>query len=289
MKNKYFGEFLIEKKIIQSSVLIKALISQMEALPSIPRIVIDETLLNEEQVLKAFRYQQDNHCEFLKACDSLGMWSSDLQKKLEMKLQSKRKPLGEVLLDLNCIDIHNLTKALDEFLSTAEIEKPMQEQVKATINEPTSSKSDEEFIEFQPALIMELEEIFDDRKKKVIKTALVLIKDNTQTDPTSAIKLYQDVLKILKSVSGLCLILGLDRIGSLVVAIEMQIVDRIAKSGEGNCYNENVETNIILNEAIELAWEFRGSIISTCSEKSFMDEKGNQLLETLLKLKGGEG
>jgi hypothetical protein len=278
MTNKYFGEFLVEKKLIQSSALIDALICQIEDLPSIPRIIKDEKLLSDDQIMQVFIHQQKNQCEFLSACQTLGFLNQGLISKLESNLKNRRKPLGEILVSLNLLDLKNLTKALDEFLSSAQvpvhapkIELPKDEIVLE------ANQSTDDFIEFQPALLMELDEVFNERKKKVIKTALLLIKENTQNDPASAMKLYTDISKIIKSIVSLCEIIGLSNLNQILVLLDKKISSVIQSVKHTGEFNDSLNCYQIINDAIELCWEFRESIISNCSEQKFVTERESDI------------
>jgi hypothetical protein len=274
MNNKFFGEFLVEKKLINSSGLIEALLHQIEDLPSIPRIMKDEKILNDEQIIQVLVCQQKNHCEFLRACEMMGLIDDKIISQLESVFKAKRKPLGEILVSLNMIDIKNLTKALDEFLSTAQAPSAVVEKFPETLIESSSKQSQlDDFIEFQPALLMELDEAFDDRKRKVIKTALVLIKENTQNDPASAMKLFGDISKILKSIISLSEIIGLSNLNELLVFLDKKIstiIQTVKTDGE---FNPKIDYFSLMNESIDLCWEFRNSIISNCSEEKFIKDR----------------
>ena len=285
MTNKYFGEFLVEKKLIQSSALIDALICQIEDLPSIPRIIKDEKLLSDDQIMQVFIHQQKHQCEFLSACQTLGYLNHNIINKLESNLKNRRKPLGEILVSLNLLDLKNLTKALDEFLSTAqapvssEISKPL---IDNSIIEENQSTDD--FIEFQPALLMELDEVFNERKKKVIKTALLLIKENTQNDPASAMKLCTDISKIIKSIISLCEIIGLSNLNEILVLLDKKIsliIQSVKDTGE---FNDSLNFYQLISDTIELCWDFRESIISNCSEQKFVTEKESEIKSIKHKL-----
>ena len=274
MNNKFFGEFLVEKKLINPSGLIEALLHQIEDLPSIPRIMKDEKILNDEQIIQVLSCQQKNHCEFLRACEMMGLVNDNIISQIESVFKTKRKPLGEILVSLNMIDIKNLTKALDEFLSTAQAPSTVVEKVTETQNDsPSKISQPDDFIEFQPALLMELDEAFDDRKRKVIKTALVLIKENTQNDPASAMKLFGDISKILKSIISLSEIIGLCNLNELLVLLDKKIstiIQTVKNEGE---FNPKVDYFSLMNEAVDLCWEFRNSIISNCSEEKFINDR----------------
>jgi hypothetical protein len=284
MNNKFFGEFLVEKKLIQPSALVEALLYQIEDLPSIARIMKDEKILSDEQIMQVLVCQQNNHCEFLAACEVMGLMNDKILFQIESAFKMKRKPLGEVLISLNLIDVKNLTKALDEFLSLAQ---PPSSFIQPELSKPTvqpQESNQDDFIEFQPGLLMELDEVFDDRKRKVIKTALVLIKENTTNDPASAMKLYSDISKIVKSIISLCEIIGLSNLNELLTLIDKKIMIIIQSVKENGEFNESADYFQLFNQSIELCWDFRNSVISNCSEEKFMKDKSTEIYNIKQKL-----
>jgi hypothetical protein len=177
-----------------------------------------------------------------------------------------------------------LTKALDEFLSSAQ---PPSSFIQPELSKPTvqpQESNQDDFIEFQPGLLMELDEVFDDRKRKVIKTALVLIKENTTNDPASAMKLYSDISKIVKSIISLCEIIGLSNLNELLTLIDKKIMIIIQSVKENGEFNESADYFQLFNQSIELCWDFRNSVISNCSEEKFMKDKSTEIYNIKQKL-----
>lgn len=112
---KLFGEYLVEKNLIRDEDLLVALIHQVEKLPSMARLISEQRLLTTTQILEIFKMQTINRCSFIEAANRLSLWSEDLHKRVEQSLAANRAPLGEILIDLKCLDVSSLTKALDDY------------------------------------------------------------------------------------------------------------------------------------------------------------------------------
>ena len=121
MEAKFFGNFLVERGLITTDQLVQALIEQARALPPVFQIVYERGHLPTDQWLKVFELQVREHIDFAVACQRLGLWTPELASVVQAELQRTRIPLGHLLLKAKAIDLSNLTKALDEYLSRIEI------------------------------------------------------------------------------------------------------------------------------------------------------------------------
>jgi hypothetical protein len=114
---KYFGEFLVEKKIISIDSLVDALLDQTKNTPATGAIIRSQKLLSTEQILEVFKYQTKNGIEFREACNILGLWNATLTELIRKEISARRTPLGEVLIMNGALSLPLLTQAVDEFLS----------------------------------------------------------------------------------------------------------------------------------------------------------------------------
>ena len=121
MEAKFFGNFLVERGLITTDQLVQALIEQARALPPVFQVVYERGHLPTDQWLKVFELQVREHIDFAVACQRLGLWTPELASVVHNELQRTRIPLGHLLLKAKAIDLSNLTKALDEYLSRIEI------------------------------------------------------------------------------------------------------------------------------------------------------------------------
>lgn len=112
---KLFGEFLIDKKVINKFQLYEALIAQIEQQPCLQRISLELKLLEVEQLLEIIKEQSLSKISFLEVVRSKEFWNQEKEELLFRQLEDTRRPLGEILLQNKTTDIGTLTKSLDEF------------------------------------------------------------------------------------------------------------------------------------------------------------------------------
>jgi hypothetical protein len=288
MTAKYFGEFLVEKGVIGQEHLVSALIEQIAATPPVCQIVFEKKIMSTDEIFAAFRYQQDNHVEFIEACKALNIWNADIEARALNQLDEIRKPLGHILIEHGAIDLKKLTMMLDEFLSQRTLlsdDKPIKNETISPVVE-TKIEEQEEEPDFQPGILMELEETFDEKKRKTIKAGLALIKDNAGNDPTTCLKLLQNVYKIVHTLNGLLALLALEKISELLSAIETMLT-RLESTISSMPREEIHKEMDVLISAIAISWELRVSIIESATEHKFFKlgdnaDRFNQLVKQML-------
>ena len=118
---KYFGDYLIEKKIITEDQLVDALIEQLQMLPSSAEIIYGKKALPASSFLKAFAIQSEKTTDFGSACMAAKIWTTELDQLVQSELDRNRVPLGQILIKKGIVNIGNITKALDDFLSKIEL------------------------------------------------------------------------------------------------------------------------------------------------------------------------
>ena len=189
MKSKYFGEFLVEKGVITEENLVDALIEQLANTPPLCQVIHQKKILSSAKIFEAFRFQQDNQVEFMQACKAIGAWTQEVQEKAFNSLDDIRKPLGHILVSKGLIDLKKLTNMLDEFLSQlsmAPAAAPIPTPVSIPVAVAAPVIESEELMEsYQPGILMELDETFDEKKRKMVRVALSLVKDNATQNGSS--------------------------------------------------------------------------------------------------------
>jgi len=298
MTAKFFGEFLIEKGIISNDNLVEVLVEQIAATPPLCQLVFDKKILPPSSIFSAFRYQQENQVEFMQACKALGLWTGEVQEKTNRYLEEIRKPLGQLLVKKGYIDLKKLTKMLDEFLSQMSMEPQLKvepQQLPPVVEmapvEPAPVQARPVMIaepEFQPGILMELDETFDEKKRKIVRVAISLARDNAGTDAAVCKKLFQDVYKIVHSLNGLLSLLALERLSEILSAMENYL--GVAQSKLSSASKEEIVRDCdLLIKAIEMAWALRVSIITHATENAFLYEDNNQAQFDELKAALNEG
>jgi hypothetical protein len=295
MTSKYFGEFLIEKGIITEENLVDALVEQISTTPPICQVVVEKKILPAKKVFEAFRYQQENNVEFVQACKALGTWTQEIQDRAFSVIDDLRKPLGHILVKKGLIDLKKLTSMLDEFMSqiTTSVAAPVIQPVVTTPKAPVTPVTSEMQISYddlseniQPGILSELEEVFDEKKKKMVRVALSLIKDNAGTDGAICKKLLGDVAKIVSSLNIQMAMLALDKLSQILSSMESYIAT-VQPSATDRSAEAIANDVAVLLKAVDCCWSLRGSVIANASEKNFFQDEANlrQFKETLAALK----
>lgn len=280
MTEKYFGEFLVSRDIISQSQLIEALIEQIESTPPICKIAYQEKLLSDEQLLKVFNTQQEHNVDFIHALSKSDLDVTSFKEKLPSLINKYRKPLGQILVAKNYIDLKVMTNMLDEFL--AQLTENIKHQNNISDNESpqetnelNESQADlseldsEEVIEFQPGILMELEESFDERKYKAVKTTLLFLQKNISQDKEKCKKLVHDSYKIMHSVYGLLMLLALDKLCLVIEAIDQRL-NKLESDIDSFSEEDLITISHDLLAQVDFMWSYRNSILEKSNEIDFL-------------------
>jgi hypothetical protein len=111
----YFGDYLVQKKVISYEQLLQALCYQIESMPSMVRIVIENKLIDAKEMLELIKKQAKDDLDILHLLKSEKNISDDKIVELEMKQFAYKIPLGEALVKLNFSSIDVVDKHLKEF------------------------------------------------------------------------------------------------------------------------------------------------------------------------------
>ena len=278
MKSKYFGEFLVEKGVITEENLVDALIEQLANTPPLCQVIHQKKILSSAKIFEAFRFQQDNQVEFMQACKAIGAWTQEVQEKAFNSLDDIRKPLGHILVSKGLIDLKKLTNMLDEFLSQlsmAPAAAPIPTPVSIPVAVAAPMIESEELMEsYQPGILMELDETFDEKKRKMVRVALSLVKDNAGSDNAICKKLMGDVYKIVHGLNGLLGLLALDKLSELLTDME-QYLSVIQPKLLDRSKEQLIGDTEVLTKGIDLAWGLRMSIMNNATERTFFEDDQN--------------
>jgi hypothetical protein len=278
MKSKYFGEFLVEKGVITEENLVDALIEQLANTPPLCQVIHQKKILSSAKIFEAFRFQQDNQVEFMQACKAIGAWTQEVQEKAFNSLDDIRKPLGHILVSKGLIDLKKLTNMLDEFLSQlsmAPAAAPIPTPVSIPVVVAAPVIESEELMEsYQPGILMELDETFDEKKRKMVRVALSLVKDNAGSDNAICKKLMGDVYKIVHGLNGLLGLLALDKLSELLTDME-QYLSVIQPKLLDRSKEQLISDTEVLTKGIDLAWGLRMSIMNNATERTFFEDEQN--------------
>lgn len=147
---KLFGEYLIEKGIVDEATLAGALLEQTRSLPSYAEIVYEKKLISAKQLLDVFKAQNEKQLGFVEASKSLGFWNDEIDTEITNAISKVRVPLGKILIQMKAAPLEKISVALDEFLAQFEREsqqpEPAVEPVAVPMVEPgvEAAEADEE-------------------------------------------------------------------------------------------------------------------------------------------------
>jgi hypothetical protein len=113
---KLFGEFLVEKNLATTEQVLNAVITQLRSVSSTAEVIFDYDLLSASDQLCILANQQYAGTDFRTSAASLGLWSSELAAKVAELVQAKRRPLGEVLVEMGYLSMESLSRALELYI-----------------------------------------------------------------------------------------------------------------------------------------------------------------------------
>lgn len=114
--SKPFGQYLLEKGIVDATSLLEALVEQQEATPSVASIIFKNKLLPPEMQLAVLNMQNEKSYGYRDACRELGFWTADIENRVHHIVQDARRPLGQILVMKGKATFQDLTRALDEYV-----------------------------------------------------------------------------------------------------------------------------------------------------------------------------
>jgi len=168
---KLFGEFLVEKNFATTEQVLDAVITQLRSVSSTAEVIFDNALLQPADQLRILGHQQYAGTDFRTSAATLGLWTEELAEKVADLVQAKRRPLGEVLVELGFLSVQSLTQALDLYIEAsakpALITNPIPTQL---VNRMSETKLD-------PFLTKEFVKSFETQIGPSIKRALEILQD----------------------------------------------------------------------------------------------------------------
>lgn len=296
----YFGDYLVQKNVINYSQLLEALCFQIESMPSMIRIVIDHKVIDSKEMLELLKKQAKDDQDILTVLKNEKKLTDEKINELELKQLSYKIPLGEAIVKLNFSSMDTVDKLLKEFydqkFNISESEKkpaPVEstqveisaaaleslKELGITIDEPATNVTISNQ-EAKPFVDQYLDLFSEKFKKKLLKLTEILEKEiNTDSDISNYLNsLYRD-LHLLKGAIALSELLSQEK---LITAWENKIEIYLSKSNDEIriwC-KQNIEN---LNRSINLLWDARTSIeINKTDLIIDMDEKYASDLEEII-------
>ena len=276
MTIQYFGEFLVHKNIINDDQLVDVLIEQMTSQPTFAQVAKEKKILTSQELMTILKYQIDQKVDFITSGKKLDIINLEREKVLRDFVDEVRTPIGQILIAKNLMNLKTLTSMLDEYLS--------QDNLKASepslINDQEPDQAVNKINIKSPNLI-NLEEGFDERKKRLVKVALTLIKDTNKIEPSSALKIFKDVYKIVHTLSGVMNVVGINSLIEMFEPMDKILGASIEILNEKKTFQMRTVDTLI--NAIDISWNLRNAILQDGDDSLFL--KKNETLMTYENVK----
>ncbi|WP_133478638.1 chemotaxis protein CheX [Cognatilysobacter segetis] len=112
MAAKFFGQFLLEKGVIDASQLLRALEIQRMSNPALGELACDKGMLSADQAQAINERQRREDRRFGDIAQSMGLLTSDEVGQLLDEQKSRRKLFGEILIEEGFVDRAGLDEEL---------------------------------------------------------------------------------------------------------------------------------------------------------------------------------
>ena len=245
---KLFGEYLVEKKIINEDALVHALVDQIRETPSMAEAALDTGLIQPQDLLRIFKAQHARSQGFVEAAKELGIWTDELGHRIGDKLAQKRPPLGQVLVKRGATTMEQITHALDEFLGESQTAAAAgaaapAESASAASAAPTPAA------EVAPGAAVDENSMFQDLLTADLREKMLGMIQPEQI--TSSLKPLKEIAHRLRGGARLA---GFKNSENLLHGLELTLEDLSAKEA-GKIKPETVtKVAKVLNDAVEALW-----------------------------------
>lgn len=289
---KFFGEYLVEKKILTSDQVITALLKQINGIPTVAEIVHQKKMIQSEDLMEILKLQHENKSSFIDAAMEIGVWNDGIENEINRQIQANRVPLWQIVNDLNFAKTETISKAFDEFLGEVQ-SKPI-----VQTKNPESADSTSEpaaVIDFSPVQVPELQSspsssgsnydsycsLFTEEKKQILTQALEQLK--TGGVSVSILGTLNSTIESLVAAAEAVMAKESFSILSSMSAIMSQIGKIPATSLNDELITKIGKVNL---EAVELLWKFQVFLKSGTSDTVAVQEN-SELKKEYEKVSGG--
>jgi hypothetical protein len=177
---KLFGEFLVEKDLATTEQVLKAVITQLRSVSSTAEVIFDQEVLLPADQLRILAHQQTAGTDYRTSAATLGFWTTELSTKVAELVQRKRRPLGEVLVDLGYLSSESLAHALDSYIDASVKLNPSEFRTDKNVETEVVSTSVPVHSEttIDPLLILEFIKNFESQVFPVLNAAVNNLTDH---------------------------------------------------------------------------------------------------------------
>ena len=179
---KYFGNYLLEKKLISPENLLKAHFQQIESQPPMPRLALELKILSAEQILKVIQHQTETSMDFAAAAITTGCLNEKNKQLLEKEMKAKQTPLSMILLNSGYLSAKELVQSIDEFISQAQAPSAASSSnisnLSANNQSGTPTQTKLSFFPIEKELAHQIEAALSKEKVEEMINVLHLVKQN---------------------------------------------------------------------------------------------------------------
>lgn len=169
MKSRlFFGEYLIQNKIVEEEDLLKALERQKEQTPAFEEMAARLAFLSMKQIFKILTYEAGTDLTFEQAAVKLEFMTEEQVEDVKRSIMLSRPPIGSILASMKIVPTETIKKALIAFkkqgLQHAEIPGYLKkinifQNIPSAILKSMANIANMEFYESEKILLREGDEI----------------------------------------------------------------------------------------------------------------------------------
>lgn len=271
---KYFGEYLVEKKIVSADNLVQAVLQQTQSQPLTAQIAFEKKVFSADEMIKIFSFQQEHQLDFFAAGHATGLLTDEKKKLIENEQQQQHIPLARILLKNGYVGTKELVHALDEFLSTAKSPTtPTVANLKLAVPN-TAGLPSFNFQKIDSTFGAELQGALSQNKILEVINVLQLVKQNAAVKELVQ-EFLQDVLKSVHTIRGLAKAAKAQVIDHVCSLMDAVIVKELrSDSPNPKFITETLTPNV--EKALFFCSTAKDSIAKDQSEQNFWEQGSNQ-------------
>jgi hypothetical protein len=252
MAQLLFGDILIKKGLIDESALLKGLLEQQDLTPSVARIIFEEKLLDEKQILNVMRLQFERRSEFMTACREMGLLTPMLEQAIQQGYKMRRKPIGEILVSQGVLALSDLVKTLDDYLATPVVEEAAVAPETSLNKPPLTGMGDE--------VVNEISLFFQED----LKTSLNNVAMHFSMMSSSELLVFQEMAGDLqikfKRIQGVFSLFGFEKMGQFCESVSLKLTE-LQRQKEMPNSTQLQKMTAHFQETIEFVWKIKSKII----------------------------
>ncbi|OOZ35724.1 hypothetical protein [Solemya velesiana gill symbiont] len=125
-QKKFFGEHLIDRRLISEADVLEALTLQREETPTFEKMAVKIGAMNMSQVFKALTMQAETDLSFMDVALRHGLIDEPQAETVLDCIQSNKPAIGEALIKLGKIDRKTMERELDRFQDSIQVYEDVQ-------------------------------------------------------------------------------------------------------------------------------------------------------------------